>query len=118
MALRKYLNKYCETNPVLRNTPEMYSMTKEERMERQIAVIKEGARLAKKMPRRANMDLISEFTIQQQMVLPIGMHFYLFTPAIKYLASDEQQKTWMPLCSDMKIHGCYAQTELGHGSNV
>ncbi|KAG6474525.1 hypothetical protein ZIOFF_068462 [Zingiber officinale] len=32
--------------------------------------------------------------------------------------TDEQQKKWLPLAYKMQIIGCYAQTELGHGSNV
>ncbi|KAK4747429.1 hypothetical protein SAY87_014015 [Trapa incisa] len=29
-----------------------------------------------------------------------------------------QQQKWLPLAYKMQIIGCYAQTELGHGSNV
>ena len=34
------------------------------------------------------------------------------------LSTDEQYKKWVPLCRDLRISGCYAQTELGHGSDV
>lgn len=34
------------------------------------------------------------------------------------MASEEQKEYWMPLIARHKILGCYAQTELGHGSNV
>lgn len=39
-------------------------------------------------------------------------------PAIKGQGTDEQQQKWLPLAYKMQIIGCYAQTELGHGSNV
>lgn len=42
----------------------------------------------------------------------------MFIPAIKGQGTEEQQKKWLPLAQKMKIIGCYAQTELGHGSNV
>lgn len=42
----------------------------------------------------------------------------MFVPAIKGQGTDEQQKKWLPLAYKMQIIGCYAQTELGHGSNV
>ncbi|KAG6483526.1 hypothetical protein ZIOFF_060174 [Zingiber officinale] len=35
-----------------------------------------------------------------------------------FSGTDEQQKKWLPLAYKMQIIGCYAQTELGHGSNV
>lgn len=42
----------------------------------------------------------------------------MFVPAIKGQGTEEQQKKWLPLAYKMQIIGCYAQTELGHGSNV
>ena len=46
------------------------------------------------------------------------MHYLMFTSLIKMLSTEEQYAKWVPLCLDMKILGCYAQTELGHGSDV
>ncbi|GMJ11001.1 acyl-CoA oxidase 1 [Hibiscus trionum] len=42
----------------------------------------------------------------------------MFIPAIKANGSEEQKAKWLPLAYKVKILGCYAQTELGHGSNV
>eukprot|EP00526_Cylindrotheca_closterium_P007588 CAMPEP_0113633118 /NCGR_PEP_ID=MMETSP0017_2-20120614/17227_1 /TAXON_ID=2856 /ORGANISM="Cylindrotheca closterium" /LENGTH=683 /DNA_ID=CAMNT_0000543727 /DNA_START=66 /DNA_END=2117 /DNA_ORIENTATION=+ /assembly_acc=CAM_ASM_000147 len=50
--------------------------------------------------------------------LPTALHWVMFLPNIKSLCDDEQQAKWLPLCRDWKVIGCYAQTELGHGSNV
>lgn len=50
--------------------------------------------------------------------LPTSLHWIMFVPNIVSLCDDEQQKQWLPLCRDWKMVGCYAQTELGHGSNV
>ena len=41
-----------------------------------------------------------------------------FTPSLEIQADDEQLREWMPKVRSMEIIGCYAQTELGHGSNV
>ncbi|XP_042411979.1 peroxisomal acyl-coenzyme A oxidase 1-like [Zingiber officinale] len=46
------------------------------------------------------------------------LHWGMFVPAIKGQGTEEQQKKWLPLAYKMQIIGCYAQTELGHGSNV
>jgi hypothetical protein len=32
--------------------------------------------------------------------------------------SEEQQAKWIPKCRRYEVVGCYAQTELAHGSNV
>lgn len=42
----------------------------------------------------------------------------MFQPNIVSLCDEEQQARWLPLCRDWKMIGCYAQTELGHGSNI
>lgn len=42
----------------------------------------------------------------------------MFIPFIKGQGTDEQQRKWLSLARTMQIIGCYAQTELGHGSNV
>ncbi|XP_065857793.1 peroxisomal acyl-coenzyme A oxidase 1-like [Euphorbia lathyris] len=46
------------------------------------------------------------------------LHWGMFIPAIRGQGTEEQQKKWLPLAHKMQIIGCYAQTELGHGSNV
>jgi len=45
-------------------------------------------------------------------------HYGLFLPTIASQASAQQASEWLPRTIMMKIIGAYAQTELGHGSNV
>jgi len=42
----------------------------------------------------------------------------MFISACINIGDDEQAAKWEPLVKSMKMTGCYAQTELGHGSNV
>ncbi|KAL4351354.1 hypothetical protein GQ457_06G037570 [Hibiscus cannabinus] len=42
----------------------------------------------------------------------------MFIPAIKGNGTKEQKAKWLPMAYKVQILGCYAQTELGHGSNV
>lgn len=50
--------------------------------------------------------------------LPTALHWVMFVPNIISLCDEEQQKLWLPMCRDWRMIGCYAQTEVGHGSNV
>jgi len=50
--------------------------------------------------------------------IPLALHWIMFQPNIVSLCDEEQQSRWLPLCRDWKMIGCYAQTELGHGSNI
>ena len=42
----------------------------------------------------------------------------MFMESMESFSTEEQRKKWMPLIQNMQVLGCYAQTELGHGSNV
>ena len=42
----------------------------------------------------------------------------MFLHTLETMASDEQQEKFLPLARSFQIIGTYAQTELGHGSNL
>lgn len=50
--------------------------------------------------------------------LPASISLYMFQPYVKHLGTDEQINKWMPRIINMEVIGSYAQTELGHGSDV
>jgi len=50
--------------------------------------------------------------------LPTALHWIMFVPNIISLMDKDQRSYWLGLCRDWKVIGCYAQTELGHGSNI
>jgi len=51
-------------------------------------------------------------------VTPIDVHISMFIPSLQYQTSKEQQERWLGPAKRFEILGAYAQTELGHGSNV
>jgi len=42
----------------------------------------------------------------------------MFLLCLENMCTEEQREKWIPLTKNFKIMGNYAQTELGHGSNV
>ena len=42
----------------------------------------------------------------------------MFLLALENMCNEEQYKKWVPLCREPRILGTYAQTEIGHGSDV
>lgn len=60
--------------------------------------------------------LMAEYLVDD--VQPYHLHISLFTAAMREQSNDEQRAYWMPKVASWEIIGAYAQTELGHGSNV
>lgn len=46
----------------------------------------------------------------------MGIQHAMFIPTLINQTSPEQKAAWLPAAESMAILGCYAQTELGHGS--
>ncbi|CAO3636620.1 unnamed protein product [Cunninghamella echinulata] len=53
-----------------------------------------------------------------ELLTPLGLHYSAFIPVIQSQGTDEQVAKWVEPAQKLAIMGCYAQTELGHGSNV
>lgn len=49
---------------------------------------------------------------------PFFLHFIMAIPAILNNADDEQQAEWLPKLYTCQLLATYAQTELGHGTNL
>ena len=65
---------------------------------------------------RENSVVPAFFQFQDQLVT--SLHQGMFIPTILNLGSEKQVAHWIPLAHAYKVMGCYAQTELGHGSDV
>ena len=60
--------------------------------------------------------LMAEYLIDD--TVPYHLHLSLFGSAMREQSSDAQRKYWIPKLESWECVGAYAQTELGHGSNV
>lgn len=50
--------------------------------------------------------------------MPLAVHFLMFYSVLKNLCTEEQKVLFLEPTYNGEILGCYAQTELGHGSDV
>ncbi|KAI8050936.1 acyl-CoA dehydrogenase/oxidase C-terminal [Syncephalis plumigaleata] len=56
--------------------------------------------------------------VQLDEFLPITLHQTLIQPLLRLQCTPEQQQRWLRDAENWRIIGCYAQTELGHGSDL
>ena len=52
------------------------------------------------------------------LTLPISLHQAAFVPVLQTQTNEQQKRKWLQPALDLNIIGCYAQTELSHGSNI
>jgi acyl-CoA oxidase len=49
---------------------------------------------------------------------PMGLHHNMLIPMLQTNCDDEQAKDWLPKALNGEFIGTYAQTEIGHGTNL
>ncbi|GAA0143600.1 oxidoreductase [Lithospermum erythrorhizon] len=64
----------------------------------------------------ALLDAIGIF--DHSLAIKIGVHFFLWGGAIQFFGTKRHHDKWLKNTEDYVIKGCFAMTELGHGSNV
>ncbi|XP_019227730.1 PREDICTED: acyl-coenzyme A oxidase 3, peroxisomal isoform X1 [Nicotiana attenuata] len=64
----------------------------------------------------AFIDVVSIF--DHSLSVKIGVHFFLWGGAIKFFGTQRHHDKWLRDTENYVVKGCFAMTELGHGSNV
>ncbi|KAF1319830.1 Peroxisomal acyl-coenzyme a oxidase, partial [Globisporangium splendens] len=115
-ARRKEMEAIVAAHPVLRDRDMMYR----NHHENYNFGVKKAHHYIKLIVENNFHDLQDQQSLYGAMGGPMALdpHRIMFIPALENQADDEQQKKWLPLAKNYKIFGSYAQTELGHGSNV
>ena len=49
---------------------------------------------------------------------PLSLHLSMWKNSIITWGTEEQINKWIPPSKNLDIIGCYAQTEIGHGSDI
>ncbi|KAJ1726763.1 hypothetical protein LPJ61_004977 [Coemansia biformis] len=93
-----------------------YFMSRHEKMEHALKI---GRRLIE-MARAGEItsDEITTADVMLDINGPFGLHRAMFIPTLESQATDEQKELFLKPSLQYAILGCYAQTEIGHGSNV
>ncbi|KAK2691180.1 hypothetical protein QWA68_009991 [Fusarium oxysporum] len=107
--------KILQADPVF-DKEQNYFRGRTDRLEAALARAKALRRLSVKHnwndeEHHAANDLISEPT-------PYGLHATMFLKTLEEQGTPAQHKLFLERARNYEIIGCYAQTELGHGSNV
>lgn len=116
-----FLDRQARILSLLQREP-LFSKAKQQNLSRPDR-FKLGLARAKLLRRMANKHgwahedyKMAEYLVDD--VSPYLLHMQMFVTTVREQASEEQRAHWMPLIESWKIIGAYAQTELGHGSNV
>ena len=108
-----------ESDPILNNTHKFYDMNKEEMWEHHMKKLKRAKELDTEGKwfdkHECNQTIWGFAHLGQNMSV---LNYTMFALTINNMMTDEQRAKWEPLQQKMKIMGTYAQTEIGHGSNV
>ncbi|KAJ2685505.1 hypothetical protein IWW39_004227 [Coemansia spiralis] len=94
----------------------VYFMSRQEKMEHALAIGKRLIELLKEG--KLSGDDISIADMVLDINGPFGLHRTMFIPTLQNQATVEQQELFLRPALNYEILGCYAQTEIGHGSNV
>ncbi|KAM7274668.1 hypothetical protein ACFE04_016534 [Oxalis oulophora] len=61
-------------------------------------------------------DVLTIF--DHSLCIMLGVHFFLWGDSIKFFGTKQHHEKWLRDTENYVVKGCFAMTELGHGSNV
>ncbi|KAL0078780.1 acyl-CoA dehydrogenase/oxidase C-terminal [Phycomyces blakesleeanus] len=121
MYTKKWLDKMTQITEVLESEPAFdktnrYYQSREEKISTSLWKDRRLTELVKEQKWSETETQIANFLFDQS--TPFTLHYNMFIPTLRTQTTDEQKKLFLEPALKHHIIGCYAQTELGHGSNV
>ena len=108
--------KILAEDPILRNDMSMLGMSRID----QVKIMAEKTKRSHEVFNltESNPHNLIEFWSHNITQLHLSVSFFMFIPYIKTLGTPEQVEKWVKPALRTEVIGAYAQTELGHGSDV
>eukprot|EP01017_Pseudomicrothorax_dubius_P048973 TRINITY_DN9029_c0_g1_i1.p1 TRINITY_DN9029_c0_g1~~TRINITY_DN9029_c0_g1_i1.p1 ORF type:complete len:674 (+),score=138.82 TRINITY_DN9029_c0_g1_i1:118-2139(+) len=108
------LNEIIEATPEFRFCPSDFDQTRSERF---LLLLKKSLQMRQMFNlEEGDGPSVGVYIFGEH--VPLSMQYAMFLPCLKLLASEGQLKEWLEPVRKLEMLGCYAQTELGHGSDI
>ncbi|PVU98917.1 hypothetical protein BB560_001601 [Smittium megazygosporum] len=119
---KEYIERKQKALNILRAEPEIfdqrdiYFMSRTEKIEKSLKQEKRIIELLRE--RKIDSTDISMLYSILDWSSPFDLSRGMFMPTIESQGTEEQKEVFLKPALDYRITGCYAQTEMGHGSNL
>uniref|UniRef100_A0AAF5DFT5 Acyl-coenzyme A oxidase n=2 Tax=Strongyloides stercoralis TaxID=6248 RepID=A0AAF5DFT5_STRER len=117
---RRRIHKFVESKPELKDAKQLAFMTRSELMENEQRKKMYMMEYASEIVDISNLEDMYFYNdaVHNQDGQPFSLHSGMFIPCLEAQADDEQRKIWLKKANNYEINGTYAQTEMGHGTNL
>ncbi|GIZ39361.1 hypothetical protein CKM354_000274800 [Cercospora kikuchii] len=121
LSRNEFLSRQQKILPILQKDPlfkkvKQPNLSRPDRYQLGLARAKKLRRLADQHGWDAEDQNMSSYLCDD--VSPYMVHSSMFETTVREQGDEKQREYWLPKIRNWEAIGCYAQTELGHGSNV